>query len=522
MPNPLAKKTIAKIAAALEEDQTTAISEIIQIIQELAGKAFSISISELSQLIGRDPTITEKVISAANTLGFNPSGTPISTISEAIHTVGFEKIRNLAISLMLAENAGKHLNTYEQREIAALSVCSGMMAQSLLGETNSNIESELLFVCSSLRNYGKLLMSTFLVDEYREAKSLALDMPSDAAFREVFGLTPLGLGRLLLESTNLPRSIMSSLREVPPSILDHVTQSQEDEILVMAEFAVCISSIAFDDNISAEDFNQALTETIGRFSKSFPISLEAVNQALIDVETSMSQLNRAIGIRDENSRPIMKLRARVNGDPLPEPPPESRITSKKRKPVAEMNEAEREEHIDDTYQQETKKLAELLVPGERIVLKDVYQSVANTIQTALELENCLIFVREEFDTHCLSARYGLGPLFDRVKNRPLIAPDKKDIFSICLARREDILIQDTNAGKIKSVIPEWIHQCSDTTSFIILPISLEKHLFSIIVGTVSHGRAVELKDGDLRYLRIIRNHLATLKQMGDENVLTIL
>ena len=71
MINKLAKQTISTIERSLDNKQSTAINEIIQIIQELASKAFSISIPELSQLIGRDTTITERVISAANTLGFN-------------------------------------------------------------------------------------------------------------------------------------------------------------------------------------------------------------------------------------------------------------------------------------------------------------------------------------------------------------------------------------------------------------------------------------------------------------------
>ena len=142
MHKPLARKTVRTIEAALLEEKSTAISEIVRIIQDLASKAFSISTSELSQLIGRDPTITEKVISAANTMGFNPTGPSISTITEAIHTTGFEKVRNLAISILLVQNASAAANSFEQRESASLAVCSGLLAQQLTEHGDDSIDPE--------------------------------------------------------------------------------------------------------------------------------------------------------------------------------------------------------------------------------------------------------------------------------------------------------------------------------------------------------------------------------------------
>lgn len=523
MSNSLANETISKIEEALEEDRTTAISEIIQIIQELAGRAFSISVPELSQLIGRDPTITAKLISAANTLGFNPSGTSIHTISEAIQTVGFEKIRNLAISLLLAENAGQTLNTYEQREMAALSVCSGLLAQELMQEMNPSIDTELVFVCSSLRNYGKLLMSTFLVEQFREARSLALEMDDDEAFRQVFGITPLGLGRYLLKSTNLPRSIMASLREVSTETLARAAHSDEEEVLLAAEFCARISEATFDNNISTDRYNDALMDVITKFQCSFSVTLESVNNALVSVDNCISQLNRVIGMRDDASPSTMKLRARVSGSALPVPPPEARISPfKKPKRLWEMNAEEREDYAEAQFQKAVDSIINKRVHDEKVSLREIYQTASRAIMDGLMLENCMVFVREEYDPASLSARFGYGPLFEKIKNRPLIHSKKKDVFGICLARKEDILIHDTEAGKIQTVIPDWIHSRGGTSSFVALPTVSEGELFAIILGTVSGGRSIRLEEGDLRRLRLMRVHLAAVRKMADHNEIRLL
>ncbi|EDY84235.1 HDOD domain family [Verrucomicrobiia bacterium DG1235] len=511
MSESLARKTIAEIEHAIADEKTTAITEIIQLIQQLAAKAFSISIEELSQLIGRDPTITEKVISSANTLGFNPMGIAVATISDAIHTVGFEKIRNLAISLMLAENAGEGANTYEQRNVAALCVCSGMLAQQLDQQPESSLNSDLLFVCASLRSYGRLLLSTFLIDNYRLARSHALDMPEDLAFEKVFGLTPLKLGQKILSQTNLPKSIMYSLRAVTKETISRPPETTEDEILLLSDLSIGLCSVVFDETISPDAFNDALADVLSRFSRSYPLSIETVNEALIKVEEDISTLNRAVRLDEKDSPASSNLIARLSGSDLPEPPPYARISAQlKQKSVGEMNEDERKTFSDATFAQAVESISLCLQSGSKVKLETVFMSVCIAFKEAVNLENCLAFVREEFDPHCLSARYGIGDLFAKVKNRPLLAPDKKDIFSICLARKEDILIQDTNAGKIRSVIPDWIHAAGDTSSLIILPVNHDGRLYSIIAGTVSHERHIDLNESDLKHLRYIRAMISDL------------
>lgn len=515
MPISLARKTITEIQAALEDKQTAAITEIIQIIQQLAAKAFTISVGELSQLIGRDPTITEKVISAANTLGYNPGGLAVTTISDAIHTVGFEKIRNLAISLMLAENSGLGRNTYEQRNNAALSVCSGMLAGELRAASSiSSSDSELLFVCASLRNYGRLLLSTFMVDRYRAARSYALESSEDEGFLEIFGITPLDLGFEILQRTNLPKDIMNSLKALQRENLMRPVNSEQDETLVLSEMAGALSSVVFDESVGPEAFNDAIASVLSRYSIAYPVKVETVTEALLSVDETMGALNRAIGLTESQSPATVKLQARINGVALPQPPPFARITARlKQKPIAEMSPEERKTFSDATFAQAVESIDGCLVPGSKVNLEKVFTSVSNAFKEAADLENCLIFVREEYDTKCFSARYGEGRLFPKVKNRPVVAPDKKDIFAICLTRKEDILIEDTNAGKIRSVVPDWIHAAGDTSSFIMLPVSFDDRLQAIIVGTVSHERRINLSEVDLKHLRSIRAKLSKLYQM---------
>ena len=101
-----------------------------------------------------------------------------------------------------------------------------------------------------------------------------------------------------------------------------------------------------------------------------------------------------------------------------------------------------------------------------------------------------------------------------------MAVDKRDIFSICLSRKEDILIEDTSSGKIRSVIPDWIHAAGDTSSFFMLPVTFDKAVQAIIVGTVSNELRINLSDTDIKHLRSIRAKISKLYGMIEDHAVS--
>lgn len=528
MPNDLAKQTISTIENALENNsQATAISDVIQIIQELASKAFSISVSELSTLISKDPSIIEKVISSANTLGFNPSGSPITTITEAIHTIGFEKIRNLSISILLVENAGKNLNSNEQKEMAAMAISSGLMAQQLVDQIGSDINPEFAFVCSSLRNYGKLLMTTFLVDSYREAKSIASRTSDhDAAFTKVFGLTPLRLGQILLQSSNLPKSIMNSLQDVSPEVLEKASYTGQEEVCLLADFCVKVCETTFDNNIGPENFNEAIDGIIGRYEKCLPITLDMVNMSLIQIDASVAVFNRTVGLHESQSPLAAGIKARISGKALPAtdtamPPPRSKIPDKPNlEDIRKKAEAERQDITENKFKNTMDVLSRKLQQDDVVNLREIYDSVVATVQSSLDVESCMVFVEEEDQKNLYAARYGLGTVFKNIKNRPVISPKNRDVFTICLSKKEDILIQDFSAGKISSVIPDWLKMYSEAKSIALLPLLEGKHIFALILCTGQKNQSIKLDKNDLRRLKSMRLSLSHIKQQLDKGFIT--
>jgi len=135
----------------------------VQLIQALSAKAREISVTDLAEIVQKHVTVMAKVIAVANTLGYNPSGIEIGTVSQAIQVIGFERIRSLVTSLILVHDAVDATAAMDQRDTAMLALCSGLVAQQVSRDRGTP-DPEQAFVAASLRNFGRLLLATYLTD----------------------------------------------------------------------------------------------------------------------------------------------------------------------------------------------------------------------------------------------------------------------------------------------------------------------------------------------------------------------
>lgn len=164
---------------------------------------------------------------------------------------------------------------------------------------------------------------------------------------------------------------------------------------------------------------------------------------------------------------------------------------------------EEKEALAEANFQEAINLISIEKSKQTIDTGKIYQIATQAVQEGLSLSSVMAFIREEHETE----RFEYGDIFKAIRNRPFVSERKRDIFGICINRKEDILIQDVNAGKISSVIPNWINTEEGNASLIILPIMAEKKVFAITFGSLDEG-AIQLRKGDHRRLKDIRLLLA--------------
>ena len=201
-----ATATIERIQTALKQKEAATVTRVITLIHELAEKAFIISTQELGELISSDVTVTKKVIETANKIAFNQSGSVITTVSQAIGLIGFAKVRNLAMSLLLVENSENSMNLTEQREVSAFALCSGLMSQAVIEVEDEDL-AEQSFICTTLR---------------------------------------------------MPDEITACLKNVPAHLIRRAARSEIEKISVVADFSMKLCEMAMFSDLAHDDLQSRI------------------------------------------------------------------------------------------------------------------------------------------------------------------------------------------------------------------------------------------------------------------------
>ena len=165
------KLTYSQICAGMESRQVPMVSQILRIINDISGRAESLSVNDLAEFIGSEPTTLGRIISIASSVGYNSSGMEITSVHHAISVIGFDRIRTLAVSILLFESAQSEGMAATNRELAGEALVSGLMAAEVC-RRGVSADPEVAFICGVMREYGRMLAATFLPKEYAEAMRL--------------------------------------------------------------------------------------------------------------------------------------------------------------------------------------------------------------------------------------------------------------------------------------------------------------------------------------------------------------
>ncbi len=167
---------------------------------------------ELADIVMADPVLTGQILKVANSSMY---GLPkqVTSLSQATGLLGTQALKNIALSFVIVDGfqnvpqSGFDLNLFWRRAIST-AVAAQLTAKET-GDTDTDI-----FVAGLLQDIGVLIL--FLTHD--QAFSQILDnkrvhnLSIDEAEREYFGFDHSELGSYLLESWNLPESIVTPIR----------------------------------------------------------------------------------------------------------------------------------------------------------------------------------------------------------------------------------------------------------------------------------------------------------------------
>jgi putative nucleotidyltransferase with HDIG domain len=206
------------------------LPSVVNDVLEVVSRKVSSS-SDLTKIIERDPALTTRILSVANSPYYGIMK-KISSISHAVVVLGFQEIQNIALSMsvvQLFDRKGSEFLENLWRHSFSVGVGTKMIAQYLTKKTDGKY-----FVSGLLHDVGKIFLSQYMPDEFNILLLTMAKKHNSYTYHsleeKIFGITHAEIGEILL-----------SMWMFPPDITDAVA-SHHDPMKTKKDpvFSACI------------------------------------------------------------------------------------------------------------------------------------------------------------------------------------------------------------------------------------------------------------------------------------------
>ncbi len=211
------KGKLADIFASINMSEIPAMSVHVQELLALSSSKRSANYENLAKIILKDFSLTHKVLQFANSAYYG-LGRKVSTVSMAVTVLGFNTVRDLALGIALVDDfvqAG--VNTEEISDLLGLSFLAALLARNIAETRYLRVLPEEAFICSLMRNLGKIISCIYLPALYNAIKNeIKKGSSEDEATRTFLdGLTYSGVGREVAIFWNMTESVIRCMEEDP-------------------------------------------------------------------------------------------------------------------------------------------------------------------------------------------------------------------------------------------------------------------------------------------------------------------
>ena len=171
------------------------------------------SAADIEKIISTDQAITAKMLKVVNS-SFYSFSRRIGSVCEAVVMLGFNTIRNLAITCSLFHTfKGQNWEGFDQRRFWDHSIGAAVFSRYLGRRLASSIDGEDLFVMGLLHDIGKLVLEQFCPDRFEAVLARMRDdgVSFLQAETDETGVTHAEIGRWLCTQWNLPSRLAEAV-----------------------------------------------------------------------------------------------------------------------------------------------------------------------------------------------------------------------------------------------------------------------------------------------------------------------
>ncbi len=501
-------------------------------------------ISVLCGMILKDFALTARLLKLVNASHFTQFGGEISTVSRAIAIVGFNTVRNLAMSLTLFEHLHEHANAAALKDLAIGAYFSGLLARELAPDADTQ-NAEQAFVCAMFHRLGKLLATFYL---HEEALAVARAMQThgwdeDRASRQVLGLSYGDLGVGVAKAWNLPDDLRTSMRAVvSPGPMR--PEREPERLRLLAGLTNELSETIRTGEESARP--QQVRALLERYGPATGIDERTLNAAVKDATAALMRDAETLGhgvsrsgfarkARDWSPAAAGSRHGQAKPDAAPDGGPDT------------LGQIALTQHLSADAALDAAGAAEAAAgpgapaaPGKRQALlaagiqditnslvsdqplQDILRIILETMYRAIGFDRVLLFILDA-PRQALRCRYGFGPGADAFVKQKLSLPlqGERDLFYAATVMGVDLCVTDLDAEKVRAHVPAWYRRefggrgPSGPHGLILLPIAQNKRTVGLIYGDSASAATLHFSAEELGLLKTLRNQaVLAMRQAG--------
>lgn len=487
--NDKAAKTLKLLQEGLQDGQCACLPDMLRMIYDLSSKFKDLAVTELADLIKNDTVVLERIVAAANKIGYNPSGYPIANVAEAIQVIGFDRVRSLSMSLILLENSNMWQYSDERRNATMTSLTSGLMSEQF-SRYVYEVHPELAFLAGALRGFGLIVLTTYLLDDFRKIPNALTGMAEAAHFREQFGLTPIEIGKELMKASNMSPVLLDTLQDYDPSLYRKRTQPPEIHLRAVSDLAYKLSQCAIRTDVSEAAFRNFLATTKEEYVQIKDLSFDDVDSILVRTNRHLRAIATGSSKSAFSREAIRNFRCRADHSDPPQPFELSAVSLQKKSFPSPLTFSS-SEHLSKGLEQ-----MRFWETGGKPVDRGIIHELLNTLSKGLNAPECWAFLPRP-NSNTFSFRLGIGTHSILLQERVHIHPRENTLFSLCLARKERIYIHDARQPKVRSHLPKWFIHNVQLNSFILMCLQKSNRPAGVIFVGWPNPRDIHVDPSDL-------------------------
>ncbi|MDR3429194.1 HDOD domain-containing protein [Silvimonas sp.] len=439
----------------------------------------------LSGVILNDFSLVNKLLRLVNSASYGQFGGTISTISRAIVILGFDAIRNLAITLLLFEHMHNKAHAAQLRDAVLQAFFGGLLARQIALECGARDAEESL-ICGMFHHLGRLLTVYYFPEEQREiTRRIQSGMSEESAAIAVLGMSWDELGIGVARHWLFPERIVNAMRPLPDGMMREPASTLE-RLRVYANLSARLVPLVGAAPVK-------LNEPVRLFGTATGLDFRGMQQVMKAAGAALMEQLGAIGVDAHHSVFLQTLLRGEGAEQSADVMDDLVLTS------ATQTAGDAAAVLSAGVQDITQALV------SNFALNDVLRMILETMYRGIGFERVLLCTRDAKKPMIL-ARFGFGNDVNSVIPRfQMDTTQKGDVFQVTLERNLDVLIDDIDAPSIAARVPQWYRQQVAAATFMLFPIKVGDRVLGFFYGDKTVPGSITVGSNELNLLKTLRN-----------------